>query len=88
MGKNDNFTYCSTDPLVSVLFSNAFNLLVYWQLRCVIGAVFSISCMLLVNWLAIVCMSRGGNVMYSRADTLCTSEIQVSLMVLVRSRTL
>lgn len=72
MDKNDKFICCSTDPLVSVLFSYAFNLLVYWQLRCVIGALFSISCMLLVNWLAIVCMRRGCNVMYSSADTLCT----------------
>lgn len=69
---------------MSVLFSYAFNLLVYWQLRCVIGAVFSISCMLLVNWLAIVCMSREDNVIYSTADTLCTYEAQVSLVVLVR----
>lgn len=70
-----------------LLCFHAFNLLVYWQLRCVIGAVFSISCMLLVNWLAIVCTRRGGSVMYSSADTLCTFETQVNLVIPICSRT-
>lgn len=68
---------------MSVLFPYAFNLLIYWQLRCVVAAVFSISCMLLVNWLVVVCMSREGEAMYSTADTLCTCETQVNLVVLI-----